>query len=208
MTIRNIYLAAAETFADLASRTPVDGLDGPGVGEWSLRELVGHTVSAALRPVAVAGESPQPGLVLDSAEAYCVVIQGAPRELLAASAASVTQNARDYGKALGDRPGAVVREHLARAGAALDGVGDDELVVSPVGAMKLRDWLSTRVLELVVHTSDIALAAGVPVTHDAAAVTEAAVFAARATAALGAGVPLVRALTGREPLPSGFSVVQ
>ncbi|MDP9796086.1 uncharacterized protein (TIGR03083 family) [Catenuloplanes nepalensis] len=204
MDNRPLYLGVAATFADLVARVPADRLSGPGLGEWSLRDLIGHTVSAALRPIAPA-EAERPAA--ESPEGYAAIIRTAPPEMIAAGQASVDRNARDFGRALGARPETVVREHLDRAAAALDAVGDDHLVVTPIGAMRLGDWLPTRTLELVVHGSDVAQAAGVDVTFDAGAVAESAALAARMAAAIGAGLPLLRALTGREPLPAGFTTV-
>ena len=37
------YVAAARAVADLVRRIPPDAWDGPGLGEWSMRDLVGHT---------------------------------------------------------------------------------------------------------------------------------------------------------------------
>lgn len=38
-----VYGAAARGFADLVRTIPADRFDGPGLGEWDLRALVGHT---------------------------------------------------------------------------------------------------------------------------------------------------------------------
>ena len=51
MDYRRTFRAAAVSFADLVSRLPADRWDSPGLGDWTLRELVGHTVSSALRQV-------------------------------------------------------------------------------------------------------------------------------------------------------------
>src|SRR5664280_3807081 len=45
------YLAAAQVFADLVSQVPDQMWESPGLGVWSLRELVGHTSTAALSGV-------------------------------------------------------------------------------------------------------------------------------------------------------------
>jgi hypothetical protein len=76
-----------------------------------------------------------------------------------------------------------------------------------VGGMRVRDWLPTRTLELVVHGMDAAGAAGVPFEPPAAALAETAAVLARVAAAVGDGPAVIRALTGRGTLPAGFSVV-
>ena len=40
---RTAFLSAAETFVLQVAAIPTDSLDGPGLGEWDLRALVGHT---------------------------------------------------------------------------------------------------------------------------------------------------------------------
>ena len=42
-TPRTTFLAAAGTVADLVDAIPDTAWDGPGLGEWDLRALVGHT---------------------------------------------------------------------------------------------------------------------------------------------------------------------
>jgi hypothetical protein len=46
MDIDESYLAAAQVFADLVSQVPEEMWESPGLGVWSLRELVGHTSTA------------------------------------------------------------------------------------------------------------------------------------------------------------------
>ena len=36
------FESAARSFAGLVHRIPADGWDGPGLGEWDMRSLVGH----------------------------------------------------------------------------------------------------------------------------------------------------------------------
>lgn len=40
---RTVFLSAAERFADLVRRIPTTAWEGPGLGAWSVRDLVGHT---------------------------------------------------------------------------------------------------------------------------------------------------------------------
>ena len=43
LNVRETFAEAARTFVDLVRRLPHDRWDGPGLGEWDLRSLVGHT---------------------------------------------------------------------------------------------------------------------------------------------------------------------
>jgi uncharacterized protein (TIGR03083 family) len=207
MDYRRTYRSAAIAFADLVSRIPPDRLDGPGLGEWTLRDLLGHTVSSALRQVPVVLAEKAPALLVSSAAGYFAVARSAPPELVAAARTAATDDARDTGKALGDEPATVVSDFIGRATSALAGAGDDDPVATPAGGMRVRDWLPTRTLELVVHGSDAAVAAEVPITFDVDVLAEAAALAARIAVEIGDGATVLRALTGRGPLPPGFSVV-
>jgi hypothetical protein len=80
-------------------------------------------------------------------------------------------------------------------------------VSTPVGGMRVRDWLRTRTFELVVHGLDTADAAGVSFAVVPEALAEAATLAARVAVVTGDGEALLRALTGRGGLPPKFTVV-
>jgi Mycothiol maleylpyruvate isomerase N-terminal domain len=200
--VRPTFLAAAATVADLVGRIPADAWDGPGLGAWDLRALVGHTSRALVTVVtylartAAAEEVP-------TAEAYFVRAAGAG----GADPAAVAQRGRDAGAALGDDPAAAFRALVDDATAALHGVGDDDLVPTVAGGMRVAAYLPTRTFELVVHGGDVAAATGLTVAFAPAVLAEASALAARVAVALGHGPALLAALTGRAPLPAGFSVV-
>ncbi|MEV4709114.1 maleylpyruvate isomerase N-terminal domain-containing protein [Actinoplanes sp. NPDC049316] len=207
MDFRWAYKSAAAVFSDLVHRLPADGWDGPGLGEWSLRDLVGHVTSSALRQVPAVLGSPGAGVTVDSPEGYWAFARSAPPELVAAARVASTEDARSAGTALGEHPAETVTEHARQATRALSAVGDADVIATPVGGMRVRDWIPTRTFELVVHGLDVAAAAGVPVEY-ATEVVAAATIQAAGVAALGGDVTLVlRALTGRASLAPGFSVV-
>ena len=207
MDYRRTYRSAAIAFADLVGRIPPDRLDAPGLGEWSLRDLLGHTVSSALRQVPGVLASPAPVVVTATPEGYFAAARQADPGLVAAVVAASTEDARDTGKALGDNPMDAISGFVGQATAALARVGDDDFVATPVGGMRVRDWLPTRTFELVVHGSDAAAATGLAITLDPEVLAEAAALAARTAVAVGEGATVLRALTGRGPLPPAFSVV-
>ena len=136
-------------------------------------------------------------------EAYYTAI--AP--LLGADSAAVAERGRAAGVALGDDPAAAFRARLADAAAALDGAGDDDLLTTIAGGMRLAAYLPTRTFELVVHGADLAAATGIPVAFPAEVLAEATTLAARIAVELGKGPAVLAALTGRSGLPVGFSVV-
>jgi hypothetical protein len=207
MGYRDTYLAAADTFTDLIARLPADGWDAPGLGEWSRRDLVGHAVSSGLREVTPVLTNPAGQPVVQSTEGYWAFARSAPRELVRAAIAASTEDARASGLALGADPADQVRRLVGVAAAALARVGDDDLVESAVGGMRVADWIPTRTFELAVHGLDVAASADLGFPLPAAVLADVAAQAARVAVAVGDGPLLVRTLTGRATLPQHFSVV-
>jgi hypothetical protein len=136
-----------------------------------------------------------------------VYARSAPADVHAAATAASSADALETGKWLGDEPAARVSELAGQATAALAAARDDDVVGTPAGGMRVRDWVPTRTFELVVHGLDIAAAAEVPFELAPEAVAETVTLAARVAAAVGDGQLVLRALTGRGGLPEQFSVV-
>ena len=78
---------------------------------------------------------------------------------------------------------------------------------TPFGTLRLVVYLPTPVLELVIHTLDIADAAEVTFepSHDALNATLA--LLSELAVAHGDGIALAMALSGRRSLPEGFNVL-
>src|SRR5690348_6782792 len=208
MDYRRSYRAAAVAYTDLVARLPADRWDSPAaLGDWSLRDLVGHTASSALRQVPEVLANPASEVQVATPEGYFAYGRGVPANVRAAAEAASSEDAHAAALSLGDDPAAVVGELAGKATHALAGVGDDDLVTTPAGGMRVRDWLPTRTFELVVHGLDAAAAGGVPHGLAVEAVAEATTLATRLAVALGEGEALLRALTGRGELPAKFTVL-
>ena len=199
MTPRESFAAATQAFLTLVERIPAEAYDGPGLGAWDLRALVGHT-SRSLVTVEEYVDRVADTVAVHSAEDYYVLAAGA-------DPAAVLQRGVDAGAAMGDDPAAFVRSLAERVLTRVGPLPDDHVLVTIAGAMRLSDYLETRVLELVVHGLDIARATGVAPALPEHAVTEAVALAGNVAARSGKGPDLLMALTGRQPLPDGFSVV-
>lgn len=199
--IVDIYRAAAHSFADLVRRIPSDRFDGPGLGEWDLRALVGHTSRSLATVITYLGA---PAAAVDIAGPQEYYLMAA--EVAAAEGAGVLERGRRAGAGLGADPAAAVDALVTEALAALDGRGDDLIAVLGGAGMRLFSYLPTRIFELTVHGFDIADATGLPFTPSGPAVRNAASLAAGIAAAMGQGEVVLRALTGRAPLPQPFSV--
>lgn len=200
MEIVNRYAAAAAAVADLVARIPADRWAGPGLGDWDLRSLVGHT-SRALVTVESYLQRPAGRVDVATAAQYYVVAGAG------ADPAEVRERGRQAGAALGADP-AVAFAHLAeQVPAQARGYPADHLLTTIAGGMQLGEYLRTRVFELVVHGLDVARACGLPPALPAGAVADAVALAGQVAVLTGRAEPLLLAVTGREPLPAGFSVV-
>lgn len=191
---------AARAVAALIATIPAEAWHGPGLGEWDLRALVGHTSRSLLTVESYLGQ-PAEQEDLSTPEAYLSTA------IAGVDPAAIVQRGRAAGAALGDEPaeafGAIVDRVLP-----LLARDDDPLVTTIAGGMRLSVYLRTRLLELVVHGLDIADAVGAaPPAFSAEVWGDTLAFVAR-TAVLHDRAPVVlRALTGRGALPAGFSVV-
>jgi hypothetical protein len=198
MTPAETFLDAAEAFADQVATLP-DGLVGPGLGEWDLRSLVGHT-SRSIITVSTYLAQPADRVEVESAADYYLRIGELDLE-----SADIVERGRQAGVALGDDPATAVRHLVETVADDLVGVVDDPVITTLVGGMRLSDYLPTRLFELVVHGLDIAAAVNSPWSPPEEALADAAELAARIAVLRGEGSRLLRLVTGRDP--GGFSVV-
>lgn len=195
--IAHFKMAALE-FSTLVDRVPPDRLDGPGLGEWSLRELIGHT-SRAISTVTEYLAVPEPAAsTLHSASEYLELVlrrQG-DDEAIALRGKAAAQQLGD------DLPNALAR-FIAEAIAAVDAADPERRIAVGRGgagvAMPLAEYLRTRVFELTVHGVDIADAAGFEWTPPTAHLIDALHLAAVNASARHQGVEALRMLTGRRP---------
>ena len=110
---RASYLSAARSFVTQVAALPVDSLDGPGLGDWDLRALVGHT-SRSLVTMETYLDQPAGSEEVTSAAAYDRRIA----EAGGANTPEIAERGRQAGTALGDDPAASVRgpKHVVKRG--------------------------------------------------------------------------------------------
>jgi hypothetical protein len=206
MGFRLTFLSTAAAYADTVATTASIPWDGPGLGEWTVAELIGHATGSGLGCVPTVLRTPAAQRAIATPEDYFALAKSVPPEMLAAARAASTELGRRDATALGDDPGAAVRVMAKAAEAALAEVSDDDVVESAAGGMRVVDWLPTRTFELVVHGLDISAATGIAFRPSDVALADATALAARLAVALGDGTVALRALTGRGGLPAGFAV--
>jgi len=196
---RRAFADAAQWFVRTAALVG-DRWDRPGLGEWDVRALVGHT-SRSLLTVEMYLARPASAVEVASASDYFRATRAA------AAGPAVAARGRDAGAALGADPAAGVAEIAGRVLPLVDSRDGTELVTTIAGGMRLEDYLPTRTFELAVHTADLATAIGAPLDVPATAATQALQLIADLAVGDGLAGSLLLAATGRPGLPAGFSVL-
>jgi uncharacterized protein (TIGR03083 family) len=200
-SIREAYEQAAQTFVETVQQVGADQWGCIALGEWSVRDLVGHTNRALLTVETYLGQ-PAAAVEVERPADYFIRASAA-----LADPAAVAARGREAGQALGANPIAAVREAAARVLAEVRVAADDACLTTPVGGMRLIDYLPTRVFELAVHTLDIAAAISVPVAlPEGPAALTLGLVADLVASRPDKVAPLLLAATGRQALPQGFSV--
>jgi uncharacterized protein (TIGR03083 family) len=196
---RRAFADAAQWFVRTAALVG-DRWDRPGLGEWDVRALVGHT-SRSLLTVEMYLARPAGTVEVASAGDYFRATRAA------AADPAVAARGRDAGSALGSDPAAAVAEIAGRVLPLVDTRDGMELVTTIAGGMRLADYLPTRTFELAVHTADLATALGVPLDVPATAATQALRVVTDVAVAGGRAGSLLLLATGRQGVPAGFSVL-
>ncbi|MCC7104399.1 MAG: maleylpyruvate isomerase N-terminal domain-containing protein [Chloroflexi bacterium] len=198
---RQVFEQAAGFYLETAALVRSEQWDQAGLGQWSVRDLVGHT-SRSLLTVETYLSRPTSAAELASPAAYferALATIGDPEQVL--------QRGRDAGAALGPDPVRGAREIAGRVVLLVSRAAPDALVGTPVGGMLLDAYLPTRIFELTVHSLDLARAIGARAEPPTEALSLSLRLAAEMAIYRGRGPEILLALTGREQLPSGFSLL-
>ncbi len=193
---------ACRTFIDVVANVAGDQWDAPGLGVWNVRSLAGHTARAVITVIDYLDLDPAAQIDMPTAGDYYGQIY-----LAYTNPEAIAKRGVDAGIALGDDPVGAITALVERALALLAEQPSDRLVSLGGMGIPLDEYLKTRVFELVVHTMDLARATGQTAHFAPELIESAASLAAGIAARKGDGESVLMALTGRETLPPGFSVV-
>ena len=198
--IRQAYLESAEFFAGLVDGVDVDAWEEPALGQWTLRDLAGHTYRS-ISTVVGYSEKPAPQVNVESPVDWILnVRQHADPDRIA-------ELGRSAGLEIMDNPQMMVRGFLNMARERVGGLDDDFILATPRGGMRFVDYLQLRTMELVIHGSDLARALGAEATPPAGGMQVALQVLTGVAVAEGRGPDLADALTGRRVLPAGYNLL-
>lgn len=171
----------------------------PGLGEWSVLELIAHASRAFLTVDRYL--QPSGRIDVESGAEYFRRAMAAPD-----SNAAIAARGREEAVDLGEDPVGTVRARAAAALHAVEWAPPGAVCVTVAGTLSLGDYLGTRVVELTVHTLDLAAAVGDADAEPPESAAGLSLIVVAALAAEPSSGMLLRALTGRVALPQGFSV--
>ena len=197
------FASAARSFAELVREIPAAAWDGPGLGEWDLRALVGHT-SRSLITVSTYLKTTAEREDITTPEEYYVRVSPSA---LGIDPADVAERGRQAGRDLGEDPAATIDALVSRVLGDVANAGNPLIQVIGGLGIRLHTYLPTRIFELAVHSLDIAEVADIQHVLPPDVLDEAVGLATRTAVATGRGETVLLALTGRTTLPPSFSVV-
>ena len=199
--IRETYLEAGEFFGGVVDQVDIDGWDGPALGEWCARDLAGHTYRSF---TTVLSYSAKPG---DKVELERPVDYFLKASEGLADPKQVAERGRAAGLEIIDDPKMMVRGFAMYVKNKLEELSDDHIMATPVGGIRLIDYLPTRTFELIIHTIDLAKAVSVDDKPPESGMETTLQILGQLALYRGYASNLILAATGRHGLPEGFSVL-
>ena len=199
--IRETYLESGEFFGGIVDQVDIDGWDSPALGEWCMRDLAGHTYRSF---TTILSYSAKPGDKVDMerpVDYFLKAFEGL------ANPKEVAKRGRAAGLEIIDDPRLMVRGFAMYVKNKLDELSDDHIMATPIGGIRLIDYLPTRTFELIIHTMDLAKALGVDAEPPANGMEATLQILGQIALHRGHASDLVLAATGRNGLPDGFSVL-
>ena len=196
---RRAFRESAHFFVEAVRRVPEDAWDRPALGVWSVRDLVGHAWRALWTVREYLDRSVHGEPVAGPAGYFRLALERTTDDAIA-------RRGREAGARLGPAPAEAVEEMARQALTRVARHRGRALVATPVGPMRLDDYLATRVVELTLHTLDLARALGREPHPPREAMRATLHVLADLALERDAGPTVALALGGRIPLPEGFSL--
>ena len=199
---REAYLDSAEFFAGVVDKIDIDGWEDHAMGEWTARDLAGHTYRS-LTTVLSYSSPPGEKVAFETAADFIVQATAGPTS----DPHRVAELGRAAGLEIIDSPQMMVRGFFNFVREKLTELDDDVIMNAPLGGIRLSEYLKVRTMEMVVHTLDLAKGVGQVVDPPASGMQVTLELLSAVAVKRGLGAPLAMAVTGRDPLPVGYTLL-
>src|SRR6201986_3154410 len=97
-SIVSTFAATARSVSDAVAQIPQEAWDGRGLGEWTVRDLVGHTSRSLVTVIEYLARPVAEEIVLTAPAYYTAISTGG------FDSVAVTERGREAGRSLGDDP--------------------------------------------------------------------------------------------------------
>ena len=199
--IRETYLEAGEYFASIVDSIDIDGFEAPALGEWCVRDLIGHTYRAF---TTVLSYSAAPAQHADFERPVDYFLNLLSSDI---DHGQIAERGRAAGLEIIDDPKMMVRGFAMYVKNKLEELGDDHIMGTLAGGMRLIDYLPTRTFELIIHTMDLTNALGVKSNPPQRGLESTLQIVSQLALHRGHAPDLLLAATGRHGLANGFTVL-
>lgn len=211
---RTPFASSARAFLELVDGVLAHQWSEPGLGDWDVRGLVGHTsrgLSVVETYLRDAGSEASLGVpvLTDPIEYFArVLVEPSADGRRLQQDAAIAERGRKAGEELGADPAVAVRQLFDRVIPLVMATPDEAIFETPAGPMPLTGYLPTRTFELAVHSLDLARAVNAaPPQELALGVSVSCELAGRLAARRPHAADLLMMLTGRRGIAPGLSIL-
>ena len=160
-TVRTAFGEAARQFLDVVGQIGDDQWQSPALGEWNVRDLVGHTVHSMTNLERYSEQAPATADISSTAESYALAtkpVYGSASERVGTTQGdpvSIAHTGKDVGKALGNDPFREATGVVYRVLAFPESLSNEAIMGTRVGGLRIKHSLPMRVFDVTIHTLDL-----------------------------------------------------
>ena len=199
--IRETYLEAGDYFVSIVDSIEIAAFDAPALGEWCVRDLVGHTYRSF---TTVLSYSAVPSDKVDFERPVDYFLRLLSSDV---NHGHIAERGRAAGLEIIEDPKMMVRGFAMYVKKKLEELSDDHIMGTLTGGMRLIDYLPTRTFELIIHTMDLTKALGVESSPPRRGMETTLQMIGQLALNRGYAQDLILSSTGRDGLARGFTVL-
>ena len=199
--IRETYLEAGDYFVSVVDSIEIDAFDAPALGEWCVRDLVGHTYRSFTTVLSYSAV-PSEKVAFERPVDYFLRLLSSDVDH-----GHIAERGRAAGLEIIEDPKMMVRGFAMYVKNKLEELSDDHIMGTLTGGMRLIDYLPTRTFELIIHTMDLTKALGVESSPPRRGMETTLQMIGQLALNRGYAQDLILSSTGRDGLARGFTVL-